>query len=69
MEDGRTDAEIAGGRCFTEAFRHGVEGGSVLFRAAIRYWTMEVSEGGCVNAGAALLARAPGGGLVGGAAK
>lgn len=41
----RSDADVAGGRCFTEAFRQDRETGRALFRAAIRYWTKEVSGG------------------------
>lgn len=42
----RTDADIAGGRCFTEAFRQDRDTGRSLFRAACKYWTFEVSGGG-----------------------
>jgi len=54
--DIRTNAEIAGDRAFAEAFRHGVDGGRVFFRCAIRYWCKQVSEGGDGDALTALLA-------------
>jgi hypothetical protein len=52
--DIRTNAEIAGDRAFAEAFRHGVDGGRVFFRCAIRYWCKQVSEGAGGEIGALL---------------